>query len=352
MLVELLHSLMNLVLPPISFITLLFFVPPYYFFKFFLSAINYIFSENLSGKVVLITGASSGIGEQLAYQYARRGANLVLIARRKKALEEAADNARYHGAPEVLAIKADVSKVDECRRFVDEAVNHFGRLDHLVNNAGISSVCMFEESGDIANFAPIMDINFWGAVYPTYFAVPQLRKSNGRIVVMASAAGWLPTPRMSYYNASKAALINFFDGLRTEFGSDIKITIATPGYIESELTQGKFLMKDGNMKVDQDMRDVQIGPAPVLRAEQCARGIVNSACRGDRYVTEPAWFKAAYLWRVFCPELLEWMMRMLLMTGTGSSETDALSKKILDITGAKYFFYPDSIRAQSELKTD
>ncbi|RZC59378.1 hypothetical protein C5167_006675 [Papaver somniferum] len=210
-------------------------------------------------------------------------------------------------------------------------------VDHLVNNAGISSVCMFEESGDIANFAPVMDINFWGAVYPTYFAVPQLRKSNGRIVVTASAAGWLPTPRMSYYNASKAALINFFDGLRTEFGSDIKITIATPGYIESELTQGKFLMKDGNMEVDQDMRDVQIGPAPVLRAEQCARGIVNSA---------------SYLWRVFCPELLEWMMRMLLMTGTGSSATDALSKKILDITGAKYFFYPDSIRTQSELKTD
>ncbi|OVA17458.1 Short-chain dehydrogenase/reductase SDR [Macleaya cordata] len=348
---DLLHNFMNIVAPPTSFITLLFFLPPYLFFKSILSILGSIFSEDLAGKVVLITGASSGIGEHLAYQYAKKGANLVLVARRVSRLQEVADTARDYGSPNVLVIQADVSKVDDCKRFVDEAVNHFGRLDHLVNNAGIASVCMFEDSPDITNFAPIMDTNFWGAVYPTYYAVPHLRQNKGKIVVMASAGGWLAVPRMSFYNASKAAVINFFEALRVEFGPDIKITIATPGYIESELTQGKFLSKEGQMEVDQEMRDVQIGPVPVLLAEKSAKGIVNSVRRGERYVTEPSWFKVTYLWKVFCPEVLEWWFRLLLLTEPGTSHREALNKKILDVTGAKNILYPASIQTP-ELKAD
>ncbi|KAF8390678.1 hypothetical protein HHK36_025205 [Tetracentron sinense] len=121
-----------------------------------MSILSSIFSENVAGKVVLITGASSGIGEHLAYEYARRGACLVLVARRETRLREVAERACGFGSPEVVVVRADVSKVDDCRRFVDETVNHFGRLDHLLNNAGVASVCKFEDATDITKLVPVM----------------------------------------------------------------------------------------------------------------------------------------------------------------------------------------------------
>lgn len=126
--------------------------------------------ENLRGKVVLITGASSGIGEELAYQYAKKGACLALLARRKRALEGVAAAARERGAPDVLVLPADVSDADESRRAVEETVAHFGKLNHhLVANAGIWSTCFFDEVTNITAFTKVMDVNFWGSVYPTYY---------------------------------------------------------------------------------------------------------------------------------------------------------------------------------------
>ncbi|CAN6278647.1 unnamed protein product [Urochloa humidicola] len=100
--------------------------------------------EDLRGKVVLITGASSGIGEELAYQYAKKGACLSLVARRKQALEGVAAAARERGAPDVLVVPADVSDPEQSRRAVEETVAHFGKLNHLVANAGVWSICFFD----------------------------------------------------------------------------------------------------------------------------------------------------------------------------------------------------------------
>ncbi|KAF9605177.1 hypothetical protein IFM89_014290 [Coptis chinensis] len=104
----------------------------------------------------------------------------------------------------------------------------------------------------------LMDTDFWGAIYPTYFAIPHLRKSRGKIVVIASSAGYFPVPRMSFYCASKGAVINFYESLRVELGPDVKITIVTPGLIESEMTKGKFLVKEKKLEVDQELRDVRL----------------------------------------------------------------------------------------------
>ncbi|GAB2221371.1 hypothetical protein Drorol1_Dr00012547 [Drosera rotundifolia] len=216
-----------------------------------------MFREKVAGKVVLITGASSGIGEHVAYEYARRGACLAFVARRKNLLQEVADRARYLESPDVIVIPADVSKVEDCKRFVDETVNHFARLDHLVNNAGIANMNMFEEADDIKKLAPVMETNFWGSVNSTYFALPHLRKSRGKVLVTASAAGWLTAPRLSFYSASKAAVIIFFETLRIELGSDVGITTVSPGLTESEITRGKFLSKEAITVLDQDMRDVR-----------------------------------------------------------------------------------------------
>ncbi|KAA8542092.1 hypothetical protein F0562_023244 [Nyssa sinensis] len=152
----------------------------------------------------------------LHYEYARRGACLSLGARRENRLREVAERARELGCPNVITIRTDVSKVEDCKRLVDVTIDHFGRLDHLVNNAGINSICMFEEVEDVTNLRTIMDINFWGSVYMIRFVVPHLRNSGGRIIAVSSSASWLPAPRISFYNASKVAMSSFFETLRVE----------------------------------------------------------------------------------------------------------------------------------------
>ncbi|CAK9183531.1 unnamed protein product [Ilex paraguariensis] len=319
-----------------------------------------------SAFLFLETGVSGAM--YLAYEYARRGACLALVERREQRLRIVAECARELGAADVIAIRADVSNVDDCKLVVDETMNRYGCLftvDHLVNNAGVNQVCMLEEVDDITDLRPVMDINFWGSVYTTQFAAPHLRNSKGKIIALSSSASWLPKPRMSLYNASKAAMAQFFETLRVEFAPDVKITLVTPGFIESELTQGKFLTEGGKVVVDQEMRDVSFSPSiccfsisygslsimPVAAAEACAKAIVNSACRGDRYVTHPAWFSVTFLWKVFCPEVMDLFFRLLYNPRPGVSLEETLSKQILDLTGSQKVLYPGNIQTP-EQKTD
>ncbi|MED6121635.1 hypothetical protein PIB30_032072 [Stylosanthes scabra] len=348
---EVIHTFLNLVAPPFTFFLLCLFLPPYWAVKFVVSTVSWLVSENVAGKVVHITGASSGIGEYLAYEYAKRGARLALSARREASLRQVADTARHLGSPDVIVIRADVSKPEDCMRLIDQTVNHFGRLDHLVNNAAISVATLFEETPDISNLRPIMETNFWGSVYTTRYALAHLRKSRGKIVVMSSADSWMPAPRRHIYNASKAALVSLYETLRVEVGSEVGITIVTPGYIESELTKGKFLSAQGKVEVDEDMRDVEVSAMPVGSVSGCAKSIIDSTLRGDRYLTVPAWFRMTYLIKLLCPELLEWTFRLLYLTAPGTPTSEALSKKILDATGAKNLLYPSSIQSP-DVKTD
>ncbi|KAJ0113504.1 hypothetical protein Patl1_01259 [Pistacia atlantica] len=129
--------------------------------------------------------------------------------------------------------------------------------------------------------------------------------------------------------------------LRVEYGDDIGITIVTPGVIESEMTEEKFLNKAGKLEADKEMRDVQVSLMPVRSTEKCAQAILNSACRGDKYLTEPSWVRVTFFWKAFWPEIIEWFNNMLLVTGPGTSQRDAPSKKLLDLVkGIKEFLSP------------
>ncbi|KAG7537414.1 NAD(P)-binding domain superfamily [Arabidopsis suecica] len=143
-----------------------------------------------------------------------------------------------------------------------------GFMDHLVTNAGVAPLYLFEDIEDLSKASPAMDINFWGSVYCTFFASPYLKKFRGRIVVIASGCGYIASPRLSFYCASKAAVIAFYETLRTEFGSDIGVTIVAPGIVDSEMSRGKFMTKDGKLVVDKELRDVQISVLPVESAER------------------------------------------------------------------------------------
>ncbi|EEC69238.1 hypothetical protein OsI_38254 [Oryza sativa Indica Group] len=350
--VDLVNGVLNWVATPAMVASLLLFYPPYYLFKTVHSFLSYLFPDDLARKVVLITGASSGIGEQLAYQYALNRASLVLVARREWSLRKVADQAFELGAPDVIILRGDVANPEDCKRFVQTTIDHYGRcksptsliLDHLVCNAGIASVGAFQEIPDVTNYSSQFDVNFWGSVQSTFEALPHLKRSRGRIVVTASATGWNPVPRMTFYNAANAALINFYETLRTELGSQVGITIVTPGWIESEMSKGKFLKDHGEMEVDQEMRDAQIGLFPVEYAKNCAKAMVQAVRQGERCLTVPPWFSTMYLWRVFAPEVVEFCYRLLYMQRHGGSQADAPSKKMAEASGKK-LLYPTSLRS-------
>ncbi|CAD5334536.1 NAD(P)-binding domain superfamily [Arabidopsis thaliana x Arabidopsis arenosa] len=276
------NKIINFLFPLLTLYALLVFYPTYQRLKSAVSICRNLFSENVAGKVVVITGAASGIGEALAYEYGKRGAYLALVDIRGEPLFHVAALAELYGSPEVLPLVADVSKLQDCERFIRATVLHFGRLDHLVTNAGVAPLYFFADIEDVSKASPAMDINFWGSVYCTFFASPYLKKFRGRIVVIASGCGYIASPRLSFYCASKAAVIAFYETLRTEFGSDIGVTIVAPGIVDSEMSRGKFMTKDGKLVVDKELRDVQMSVLPVESAERCAKAIMRSVCRGDR----------------------------------------------------------------------
>ncbi|TYI12574.1 hypothetical protein ES332_A09G287000v1 [Gossypium tomentosum] len=181
-------------------ITFFVFFLHYRLFTSLVATARSLFKENVSGKVVLITGASSGIGEHVAYEYARRGACLAVVARREHRLRQVAAVCEIIGSPEVVYIVGDVAKMEDCQQFVEATVSYFGHLDHLVTNAGVTPVCMFQDYDDITKASPAMEINFWGSVYSTYYAYGHLKKSKGKIIVIASSTGWLFAPRLSFYS--------------------------------------------------------------------------------------------------------------------------------------------------------
>ncbi|WVZ78083.1 hypothetical protein U9M48_025848 [Paspalum notatum var. saurae] len=339
---DLVTGVLNWVGTPVMVAGLLLFYPPYYLFTTCYSFLSWLFPDDITGKVVLITGASSGIGEQLAYQYAMKRSSLVLVARRESSLRQVADRALELGAPDVIVLPGDVAKPDDCNRFVQAAISHYDRLDHLVCNAGIASVGVFEEIPDVTNYTSQLDVNFWGSVQTTFAALPHLKRSRGKIVVTASATGWNPVPRMSFYNAANAALINFFETLRTELGNQVRITIVTPGWVESEMSKGKYLKEHGEVEVDQETRDAQIGLFPVDYAKNCAKAMVQAAQQGERYLTVPAWFRAMYLWRVFAPEVVEICYRLLYMHGGHGTRQPS---KMMAESGGKQLLYPTSLRS-------
>ncbi|KAL6909412.1 hypothetical protein ACP4OV_001693 [Aristida adscensionis] len=316
-----LNAAMDLVVPPASMVVLAFAWPTLAFLRGVEWAAKALTREDMHGKVVVITGASSAVGEQIAYEYARRGANLVLVARREQRLFGVRDNARRLGAGQVLVVAADVVKEDDCRRLVGDAVSYFGQLNHLVNTVSLGHDFNFEEATDTTAFPHLMDINFWGNVYPTYAALPYLRRSQGRVVVNAAVESWLPMPRMSLYSAAKAAVLDFYETLRYEVGDDVGVTVATHGWVGGEASGGRFTLEEGAAEVQwKEEREATLSGGEV---EAYARALVAGACRGDAHVKRPGWYDVFLVFRAFAPDVLAWTFRLLLSTPAPAPTTTA-----------------------------
>ena len=209
---------------------------------------------DLKNKTIIITGASSGIGKSCAEEFAKRGANLVLGARQYVTLCEIAQDLEKRYNIKAIAVQCDVSKEADCVELISQAMITFKRLDVLINNAGISMRALFNHV-DLNVLRNLMDVNFWGAVYCTKYALPELLKNKGSVVGVSSIAGYRGLPGRTGYSASKFALNGFLEALRVEnLKTGLHIMIASPGFTASNIRYSA-LVKDGSVQGNTSMEE-------------------------------------------------------------------------------------------------
>ncbi len=247
-----------------------------------------------AGKVIAITGASEGIGAELARQFAGKAVWLALAARNLEKLEKVADECRALGA-EAIAVRCDVSEEEDCRNFIEVTARKYSSLDILVNNAGVSGHARLEEVTDFSWYEAMMRVNYMGSLYCTRHALPHLRKSRGLIVAISSLAGKVGVPGRTAYSPTKAAQAMFFEALRLELqDSGVDVTIVYPGVVATGSRihgygpDGRPAGKSG-LKEDRAMS-----------VQECARQIIQAtrARKRELVMTSQAriglWLKLAF----------------------------------------------------------
>ncbi len=219
----------------------------------------------------VITGGSAGIGQVLALKLAQRGANLVLAARNQTALETTAEACIKAGG-KAIAVPTDVTNSEACRKLIESAVNTYGAIAGLVNNAGISMYSRFDQVTDLSMFEQIMQVNYLGAVYCTHYALPYLKESQGLLVAISSVCGKTGIPTRSGYVASKHAMQGFFDTLRIELrGTGVDVLVVSPGFVATDIRQ-HVLDADGNL-IDASLSNEQ---QQAMSVEECVSQIVRA----------------------------------------------------------------------------
>ena len=226
----------------------------------------------MKNKVVIITGASSGIGLACARNFASKGADVVLAARTKITIENEANKLVEKGYS-ALAVQTDVTKEEDCKNLIDRTLSEFNRIDILVNNAGISMRGLFIDL-DLSVMEKLMNVNFWGAVYCTKYALPHLIQQKGSVVGITSIAGFHGLPGRTGYSASKFAMHGFLETLRIEhLKSGLHVMIAAPGFTASNVRKAA-LGPDGNPQGISPRNESKMMSAEAV-AEKIARGIVK-----------------------------------------------------------------------------
>lgn len=256
------------------------------------------FSEELvRGKRVLVTGSSTGIGEQMAYEFARMGAHLTVTARSEKRLQEVVRKCVELGAASARYVLADMNNLTAARQVVEETQRELGGLDYLVLNHVGGKLGFGPFQGDMESVTSSMTVNFLSYVQLTVAAMDMLRESEGAIIVISSAAGRLTSPFTVPYTAAKFALEGFYGSLRNELrlrNVPLDITVAVLGFINTDNAMKSVAEKFTH---------------PAASKEDCARAVVRAGVLRHREVFFPYWTtKPILLLRDWAPELLEAMV--------------------------------------------
>ena len=269
----------------------------------------------LNDKIVIITGASSGIGKSLAEEFARRGCNLVLGARQYVTLCKIAQSLQQQYNIKAVAVGCDVTKEEDCEQLVKQAVLTFGRIDILINNAGISMRALFKDA-DIKVLKSLMDVNFWGTEYCTKYALPEILKIKGSIVGVSSIAGYKGLPGRTGYSASKFAMNGFLDALRVEnLKTGVHVMTACPGFTASNI-RNTALNKDGNQQGESTLHEEKM-----MTSDEVAKIIANGVESRKRTLVLTGQGKLTVFLSKFLPGLLD-----KLVYNVFAKEKDALLK--------------------------
>ena len=234
--------------------------------------------SNLQNKVIWLTGASSGIGEALAYALAKENVKLILSARREDELQRVADNTRL-SASEYLVLPLDLSSPDTFEAKKNEALKKFGRIDILINNGGVSQRSLAKDT-TVEIDRKIMEVNYFGTIALTKALLPDfIRQKDGLLVVVTSAVGKFGSPWRSGYSASKHALHGFFDSLRAElYGDGIKVLLVCPGFIQTNVSINALTGTGAKLG------SMDIATANGLTADECARQIISAIKSGKEEI--------------------------------------------------------------------
>lgn len=249
-------------------------------------------------KVVIVTGGSSGIGLACAEVFSRAGARVVITGRNEERLLEATNQLQAKGFT-VLPKVGDVASESDILRMVEETVAAFGRIDILINNAGISMRALFEEL-DLKVFRQVMDINFYGTVYATKYCLPYILKSKGSIIGISSINGYRGTPARTAYTASKFAMQGFLEALRTEvMKRGVHILVACPGFTASNI-RNAALTANGRQQ-GESPRD----EGKMMTAEEVAEAILKATQKRKRDLVLTTEGKLAVFLNKWVPGLMD-----------------------------------------------
>lgn len=248
----------------------------------------------------MITGASSGIGKALAEQALVEGAKVAACARNldklKKSLSSLANEDR------LLLVKADVSQKEDCKAFVEATIEKWGQLDWLINNAGMSMRSLFDET-KLEVIETLMQVNFWGTVYMTKFALPEIKKQKGGIVGVSSIGGYRGLPGRTGYSASKHAMQGFLETLRTELlYTGVHVMWVAPGFTDSNIRK-TALLGDGSAQGDTPLKEDKL-----MSAEECAFLIFKGMHKRKRTIVMTSQGKATVWMNKLFPG---WMDKMV-----------------------------------------
>lgn len=256
--------------------------------------------KTLKDKTIVITGASSGIGEAMAREYAAAGARVVLGARSAERLAALAEEIRAKGG-QAAWCAVDVTVPEQCKALIDKAVEAFGGIDVLICNAGISMRALFDDV-DLAVLHRLMDVNFWGTVYCCKYALPYVQASHGSIVGISSVAGLHGLPGRTGYSASKYAMTGFLETLRIEnLRKGIHVMVACPGFTASNV-RFAALTADGSQQ-GETPRD----EAKMMTPEEVARIVARGIRKRKRLCLMEIEGRATHFVKKFAPAFLDRM---------------------------------------------
>lgn len=273
-------------------------------------------------KVIIVTGASSGIGLASAARFVSLGAKVVLAARSLDKLEKVAEeiNKKFNSQQpiaNILCVKTDVTKEEDCKNLIEQTVNHFGKIDVLVNNAGISMRATFKDL-DLKVMKALMDTNFWGTVYCTKYALPYLLESKGSVVGVISTAGYVGLPARTGYSASKFAVRGFLETLRIEhLYDDLHVMIFAPGFTASNI-RNVALSADGTPQGETPRNENKM-----MSAERVARIMARGIFRRKTHMVLTPMGKAALFASRQLPRVTDKMEYRMM-----ANEPDSPLKKI------------------------